>query len=367
MARLSLRFVLQRRFSAFSSTKIARIAFRSILVVFTIWLLISATVGIMIGPVNIPPVRVWQIAFAQLLGCMNGDIDPAQVNIVWFIRFPRVIAAAIVGAALGMIGAVMQAIVRNPLADPYLLGLSSGASVGAVAALSLGVLTILGPNAISLTAFLGALTSFVVVLAIAQQRGVISPLRLILAGLAVSYCLSGLTSLITLTAKDRDLARSVLSWMLGSLGGVEWADLWLPTLVLMIGGSMLIANARSLNAIAMGDETASTLGVDTARFRRYMLVIVSLITGTMVAISGAIGFVGLMIPHAVRRMVGADHRRVLVTSALAGASFMIWVDLVARTTFSPVELPVGVITSLLGGPFFLWLMFYRLREGESRQ
>jgi iron complex transport system permease protein len=179
---------------------------------------------------------------------------------------------------------------------------------------------------------------------------------------AVAYFFSGLTSFITLTSDQRELARTVLAWLLGSLAGTDWAELTLPVVVLVAGCLILAFQARSLNALIVGDETAATLGVDTTRFRRQLFLTVSLITGTMVAVSGAIGFVGLMIPHMVRLLVGTDHRRVIPISLFVGGIFLIWVDVIARTAFDPVELPVGVITSLLGGPFFLWLLHQQLTQ-----
>lgn len=319
-------------------------------------LFISITLAIMIGPVPIPASHVWQIARAQITGADQGVWSQAQVNIVWLIRFPRVLMAVFVGAGLAVVGVTMQAVVRNALADPYILGISSGASVGAVMVIGLGIFAFAGVYAVSLAAFLFALLTFVIVFLLAQSNGRLSPMRLILAGVACSYLFSGLTSFITITSDNRELAQSVLTWLLGSLAGSHWIDLTLPAGVLFIGAFYLILQARSLNSLIVGDETAATLGVNVTYFRRQLFLVMSLITGVMVATSGAIGFIGLMIPHVVRIWVGADHRRVLPIAALTGSIFLIWVDVVARTAFAPEELPVGVITSLLGGPFFVWLL-----------
>lgn len=264
--------------------------------------------------------------------------------------------AVFVGAGLAVVGMTMQAMVRNALADPYLLGLSSGASAGAVAVLAFGALAFAGVYAVSVGAFSGALLTFLLVFLLARRRGRLTPFRLVLSGVAVAYFFSGLTSFITLTADNRELARAVLTWLLGSLAGTDWLDLTLPAAVLAIGAFYLVLQARSLNALILGDETAVTLGVDTGQVRRHLFLVVSLVTGVMVAVSGAIGFIGLMVPHLVRLLVGTDHRRALPMTVLVGSIFLIWVDVIARTAFDPVELPVGVITSLLGGPFFLWLM-----------
>jgi iron complex transport system permease protein len=319
-------------------------------------LLLSITLGISIGPVQIPFGDVWTIAAFKIGLIEEGSWTNAHENIVWLIRFPRVLMAVFVGAGLAAVGVAMQAVVRNPLADPYILGVSSGASVGAVTVLGLGWFAFAGVYAISMGAFLGALLTFVIVFLLAQSGGRLSPGRLILSGVACSYVFSGITSLITLTSDDRELARSVLAWLLGSLASTDWTDLTLPAAVLLIGSVHLLLQARALNALLVGEESAATLGVNVNGFRRRLFLVMSLLTGVMVAVSGAIGFVGLMIPHMVRMVVGTDHRRVLPVSILAGSIFLIWVDVVARVAFDPVELPVGVITSLLGGPFFIWLM-----------
>lgn len=318
-------------------------------------LVLTATVAVTIGPVDLSMLTVWQIALAKLTGS-TGDWGVAQENIVWMLRFPRVLLAAVVGGGLAAVGVAMQAVVRNPLADPYVLGISSGASVGAVLVLGTGTLSFLGIYAVSAGAFAGAVISFTLVFLIATAGGQMSPLRLVLAGMACGYTLSGLTSLIVLTSENRELARTAMEWMLGSLAGAAWSDLGLPALVLLVGTLWLSLSGRALNALLLGDDTARTLGVDVGRLRIKLFVALSLLTGVLVAVSGAIGFVGLVIPHIVRMLVGTDHRRVLPISVLIGAIFLIWVDVVARMAFAPIELPVGVITALLGGPFFVWML-----------
>ncbi|WP_205747882.1 iron ABC transporter permease [Devosia sp. FKR38] len=318
-------------------------------------LILSLTLAVTIGPVDLSMLTVWQIALAKLTGT-SGDWTPAQENIVVLLRSPRVLLAAVVGGGLAAVGVAMQAVVRNPLADPYVLGISSGASVGAVLVLGTGALGFLGIYAVSAGAFAGAVASFTVVFLVATAGGQLSPLRLVLAGMACGYSLSGLTSLIVLTSENRELARTAMEWLLGSLGGAAWSDLGLPAAVLLVGTLWLTLNGRALNALLAGDETARTLGVDVGRLRVTLFIVLSLLTGVMVAVSGAIGFVGLVIPHVVRMLVGTDHRRVLPVSVLVGAIFLVWVDVVARMAFAPIELPVGVITALLGGPFFVWML-----------
>ncbi len=319
--------------------------------------LLSMTLAVTIGPVYISPVTVWQIILSHMAGLAQGDWTTGQDNIVWLIRLPRVLLAGIVGAGLAVVGATMQATVRNPLADPYLLGTSSGASVGAVLVIMLGI-NFFEPYSLSILAFAGAVGSFVIVFAMAQTGGRISPTRLILAGVATAYILSAVTSFLLFMGDDRAI-RVVLFWMLGTLSGAEWDYLGLPAAALLFGISMLALKYRAMNALLAGEETATTLGVDTQAFRRQLLVLTALLTGVMVAVAGAIGFVGLMMPHIVRLVVGSDHRLVLPASALAGAIFLIWVDVAARTVVQPQELPVSVITALVGAPFFLWLLRWR--------
>lgn len=319
----------------------------------------SVTAAVTIGPVPVPAIQVWKISLEQAVGLgIPPDWSAAQEQIVWQIRLPRVLLAAVVGAGLAVVGTTLQVLVRNPLADPFILGGSSGASVGAVLVIVVGF-SAFGVYSLSVAAFLGALSAFALVFALAHQRGRASPVRLVLSGVAVSYALSGVASFLVFQAEDSNQVRSALFWMLGSLGGARWEYLAAPALALGLGTAALMAQARALNALLVGEETAATLGVDTGRLRRGLLVLTALLTGVMVAVSGGIGFVGLVMPHAVRLLVGADHRRVLPLAVILGAIFLVWVDVLARTALAPEELPIGVVTSLIGAPFFLWLLHRR--------
>ncbi|AVP58498.1 FecCD family ABC transporter permease [Pulveribacter suum] len=331
-------------------------------------LALSLTLAIALGPVRIAPMQVWHITLHELgqrlaLALPAGDWSVSQQQIVWRVRLPRVLLAALAGSGLALVGVAMQAMVRNPLADPYLLGVSSGASVGAVAVLAYGppvfLSTVLGTLALPLGAFGGALAACVAVYGLAHAGGRLSPARLILGGVAIAYCLGGLTSLMVLTSDQRDLANSVLTWTMGSLAGTRWDELGLPAALVAAGMALLLAQARALNALLGGEDTAATLGVDTTRTRRGLFVLVSLVTGTLVALAGPIGFVGLVVPHITRMLVGSEHRRVLPVAALVGAIFLVWADALSRIAFAPAELPVGVITSLVGGPFFVWMLWRR--------
>jgi iron complex transport system permease protein len=340
----------------------SRLSFGALLLGLAALLLLSVTLAVMIGPVPIAPGLVWRVALHQVApGLVTPDWQAFQQNIIWEIRFPRVFLGALVGAGLAVVGATMQALVRNPLADPYLLGVSSGASLGAVAVILLG-LSWFGIFSLSIAAFLGALLAFGAVYVLAQQGGRLTTGRLILSGVAVSYVFAALTNVLIYNADDGEEVKSVVFWMLGSLGGARWDYLGLPALALLLGTLYLTVQARALNALSVGEETAATLGVDTSRFRRQIFALTSLLTGTLVAVSGGIGFVGLMLPHILRLLVGADHRRLLPVAALAGAIFLIWVDVLARVVVAPQELPIGIITALLGAPFFIWLM---RRSGDA--
>ena len=327
-------------------------------------LAITITLAVMIGPVPLAPGLIWRVAFDRVVpGVIAVDWQPFQANIIWEIRFPRVLLGGLVGAGLALVGAVMQSLVRNPLADPYLLGVSSGAGLGAVSVLLLGV-TPFGVYSLSLAACLGAFLASTCVYGLASQPGQFTTGRLILGGVAVSYVFSALTNFLIYNAPASEQARDVLFWLLGGLGGARWHQLALPALVMIVAMALLVPQARTLNVLAVGEEGAATLGVDTNRVRRQGFVLTSLVTGVLVALSGGIGFIGLMVPHIARLCVGADHGRLLPVTALTGAIFLIWADVLARTITAPQELPIGIITSLVGAPFFIWMMRRTGRAGQ---
>ncbi|MFF3651692.1 FecCD family ABC transporter permease [Streptomyces sp. NPDC002181] len=319
-------------------------------------LLASAVAGLALGPVRIAPGRVLDIVLGG-----PGQRTGAFASIVWDVRMPRVLLGAVVGAGLAVAGTVLQALVRNQLADPFLLGASSGASLGAVLVIVLGAGAAgaaggIGAAGVPAAAFAGSMGALVAVYAMARRGGTMTTGRLILAGVAVQYILSALTSLVLVLAAHPDQIRSVLFWTLGGLGGARWDELALPAAALFVGTVLLTALARPLDLLLAGEEGARTLGLDTGRFRAAVFVLTSLVIGVLVAYSGAIGFVGLMVPHAARMVVGAGHRALLPVAALGGAVFLTLADLLARTAAAPEEIPVGVVTALVGGPFFLWML-----------
>ncbi|MBU5673139.1 iron ABC transporter permease [Paenibacillus brevis] len=336
-----------------------RLRFTGIIIVLSALLLASVTIAVMLGPVAIAPATVWKIVFSHLPGFSERIEEiwsPAQGHIVWDIRFPRVLLGVVVGAGLSVAGVAAQALMRNSLAEPYILGVSSGASVGATLVILFGAFSYLGQYALSLAAFGGSLVTMGLVFLLARVRGQISTTRLLLAGIAISMMMSAATNFIVTMAPREEGIRTAMYWMMGSLAGAKWAYLSLPTLVVIGGTALLSFSYRSLNSLLMGDDTAVTLGVNIQRFRIILILTLALLTGTLVAISGAIGFVGLMVPHIVRLLVGSDHRRVLPVSLFMGAIFIVWADVLARLVLAPEELPIGIVTALCGGPFFIWLL-----------
>jgi iron complex transport system permease protein len=322
-------------------------------------LLVSVVVAIGLGPAAVAPGETARHLWAALSGGRIAADDMTTYQIIWQIRTPRVLLAALVGAGLSAVGVAIQAMVRNALADPFVLGVSSGASVGAVGVTVTGGLAALGLYAVSVGAFAGALVASLLVYAASSSRGALSPPRLVLTGVAMSLGFQAVMSLIIYFAPDSEATSMVLYWTMGSFGAATWGVLPVVSVVVLAGLVVLYGYGRTLDVLSLGDETAASLGFDPDRNRKVLLVLVSLVTGVMVAVSGAIAFVGLVMPHVVRMVVGATHARVLAVAPLVGAIFMVWVDLAARTLVAPRELPLGVITALVGVPVFIALMRHR--------
>lgn len=320
-------------------------------------LLLSVAVAVTIGPARISVPDVWS-AVAAHLGFGSSDLSPIRDGIIWNLRMPRTLLAAVCGAGLAVCGTVMQSLLRNPLADPFVLGVSSGASTGAVVVVVLGV----GGGAVSLSAgaFVGALCSFGLVLLLSHTLGG-STDRVVLSGVAAMQLFSALTSFVVMTSADAEQTRGVLFWLLGSLSGVGWSEVAVCAAVLAGCLTVCLAHARTLDAFAFGQDAAAALGVNVARTRIVLLCTTALLTAALVSAAGAIGFVGLVLPHAARALTGSGHRRLLPVTALAGAVFLVWVDTLARTVLDPQEVPVGVVTALIGVPAFV-LVLYRTRS-----
>lgn len=325
-------------------------------------LVLSISAAISFGAVAIPPGTVWGIILDRIApGLIEPGWSTGRMAIVWEVRLPRALLAALVGAGLALVGAVLQSVTRNPLADPHLLGISSGGAFGAILAL-LHTGMFLGPATVPAMAFLGALCTAGIVLMLANVANATSADRLVLTGVAVSFIVMSLANALIFLGDPR-ASHTVVFWMLGGLGLAQWSYLFLPALILLGAGAWLWHAAPCLNAMTIGDESASTLGIPVVRFRLAVFVVAALVTGVMVAYSGIIGFVGLMIPHMVRPLVGGDAARVVPVSMLMGAIFLIWADIAARTLMRPEDIPIGVITGLVGGGFFIWLLRVRPYQG----
>ncbi|AWK73761.1 iron ABC transporter permease [Rhodococcus oxybenzonivorans] len=320
-------------------------------------LALSILVAVTLGPADVSLVNVRDVLFNHL-GLADIPVRLSKNAIVWEERLPRALVAAACGAGLGLCGVIMQSLLRNPLADPFVLGISSGASTGAVIVGVLGV----GGAALGLSggAFIGSLVAFGLVLLLARLSGGNND-RIILAGVASTQLFSALTSFVIFAFADSDETRGVMFWLLGSLEGVRWDDVTLCAVVVFLGTAVCLHFAYVLDAFSFGDDVAASLGISVAKVRLLLLVVTAIITATLVSVAGAIGFVGLVLPHAARFLVGPRHSRLIPATALMGAVFMVWVDAVSRVAFAPTPLPVGVGTALVGVPAFIVILSRRRR------
>ncbi|WP_079154009.1 FecCD family ABC transporter permease [Streptomyces subrutilus] len=291
--------------------------------------------------------------FGSRLGLAVEPLPPLVDSLVWDLRMPRVLMAALVGASLAVCGTVLQAVTRNALADPYLLGVSSGASAGAVAVVVLGV----GAGVLGVTggALVGALLSFGLLLLLLRRTGLDS-VRIVLTGVVVGQLFTALTSLTLMASADADTTRAVTHWLLGSMAPARWDAVLVCAIVTPLGLAAAWLCSNALDGLAFGADTAASLGIGVRRTRLLLLAVTAVLTSVAVATVGAIGFVGLIVPHGVRFLIGPLHRVLLPYAALAGAVFLVWTDALARVAFAPRELPVGVITALLGVPLFLLVL-----------
>ena len=319
----------------------------------------SLYVAVGLGTTVFSPGEIWASLTMHLSGkewTESCGITVLAYNMIWNMRIPRVLLGFIVGAALAVCGVAMQALVRNNLADPFILGVSSGASATAALFMVFGVFGFLGMFALPLSAFLGALASIVFVYTIARVGGRINIPQMLLAGVAVAMIMDALTSLIIFAAKNAFKVRNVDFWLSGSLAGAKWAYLGLPLAVMVLCLAYLLISDRALDALVMGEETAVTLGIPVATLQKTLVLVASLLAGVAISVSGSIGFVGLMMPHLARILAGPDHKKVLPLSALLGGTLVVWADVAARVVAAPEEMPVGLVTALVGAPFFVILL-----------
>lgn len=328
-------------------------------------LLFSVALFTTMGTANVNVIDIFKIVLSKL-PLIGKSIDTSYIAdsykaIIWNIRLPRVLLGVLVGASLSIAGASFQGMFKNPMADPYIIGISSGAALGATLAIIFKFdYRILNISAISAFAFAGALLTVFLVYTIARVGNILPVTNLLLAGVAVGQFLTAIMSFLMIIY-DKDMNK-IIYWTLGSLSGKGWSPIIRIGPVVLISMVLIGFFARDLNIMVTGDETAQSLGVDVEKTKIYLLILCSLITSIVVSVSGIIGFVGLIIPHISRLVLGPDHRILLPASALLGGIFMIFADTIARTVISPVQIPVGIITALFGGPFFIYLLRSRERE-----
>lgn len=336
----------------YSNTKI-------LIPVLLLLVLFSLVFAVGLGPVKVSFTTVGKIFFSKLpwmSGAFEQNWTLVEENIVMGLRLPRVLLGIIVGASLSVTGVAMQALVRNQLADPFILGVSSGASAAATLGLLFGAFSFLGIYSLPISAFIGSAITIIFVYTISVVQGKLNIMQMLLSGVAVSMAMDGITRIITLSAPNALGLHNASFWMSGSLAGAKWAYLTLPLFTLITCMLFLMVNYRGLNILLMGEENATSLGINAKKLQKTLMLICSLIAGVTISVSGTIGFVGLIVPHFTRLIVGADHKRVLPVSALLGGILVVWVDVAARTVIAPQELPVGILTAVIGGPLFIILL-----------
>ncbi|WP_413506464.1 FecCD family ABC transporter permease [Pseudomonas carnis] len=320
-------------------------------------LLLALLAGVAIGETAIEPQVVLQVLANKLWGASYA-LDPIDEGVVWNYRLTRALVAAACGAGLATCGVILQSLLRNPLADPYLLGISAGASTGAVLVALIGV----GGGLVSLSAgaFVGAMAAFALVTLLARASGSSSGTgQIILAGIAGSQLFNALTAFLITKSASSEQARGIMFWLLGNLSGVRWPSVWLAVPVAVVGLAVCLWHRRALDAFTFGSDSAASLGIPVRRVQFVLVACAALVTAVMVSIVGSIGFVGLVIPHAVRLLLGTGHSRLLPASALGGALFLIAADVLSRTLIKGQVIPVGVVTALVGAPAFALILIGR--------
>ncbi len=332
------------------------------LILLAVGLLVASVLGVALGSVTLAPGDILRsLAHLPAAGRPAVGVDA----IIWQLRLPRVILAWLVGAGLSLAGAAFQGLFRNPLADPFILGISAGGSLGAALAILASLqLAWSGMQLVPPAAFVGSLLTVALVYMLARAPGRLSSLNLVLAGVAVSAFLSSVLAFLTSISSDAT-QKAISFWLVGGLTAASWQHVVLAAPYLIVGGVAMLVLARDMNLLALGEETAQQLGVNVGLVQVVLVVAASLTTAAAVAVTGVIGFVGLVVPHLTRLWVGPDHRWLLPASALSGAAFLVLADTIGRTLWSPLEVRVGIITGLVGGPFFLYLLRRSLRRGVS--
>lgn len=339
-------------------------AFRVLMIVLVVALVVSMVATSCLGAIAVSLPDAFAILVNRLFGVplpADGSITTATQNVIWQLRFPRILLGVAVGAGLALAGVVMQASVQNTLAEPYILGISSGATFGATFAIMLGAgsIGLAGVSSVPLFSFLGSIVATVGVLLLASAGGKMTASKLVLSGMILNALFTALSNFIVTVAADAEGMLDLKFWTMGSLTRAGWDNVGYVLLVVLVAVAFFLTQFRSLNVLLMGDEAATTLGLHTARRRWVYLIVSALLVGCLVAAVGTIGFVGLMIPHIARSLVGSDHRRLIPAAVLIGAIFMLWADAAARTLMPNSEVPIGILTAVIGAPFFVYIMVAR--------
>ena len=329
-----------------------------VMLLLTVLLVLAFLWALSIGTVKLSFVQIYEGIVNQFTSGMaieTAGQGPVH-DIIWLLRLPRLVLAALVGMGLSVCGVIMQAVVKNPLADPYILGISSGASLGATAAILLGIGVALGENFVGIAAFIGAFAMSLGVLFISNLGGRSNSIKLLLGGMALSAVCGAFSSFIVYFANNKEGMQSIAYWMMGSFAGAKWENLMIIAPIVILAVLFLWTQSRMLNLMLLGDESALTLGTDLHIYRQIYLLVSSLIVGFVVYSAGMIGFVGLVVPHVIRMLVGTDHKKLIPVAALTGAIFLVVADGLCRIIIPRTELPIGILISIIGAPCFVYLM-----------
>lgn len=329
-----------------------------VMLLLAVLLVLAFLWALSIGTVKLSFVQIYEGIVNQFTSGMaieTAGQGPVH-DIIWLLRLPRLVLAALVGMGLSVCGVIMQAVVKNPLADPYILGISSGASLGATAAILLGIGVALGENFVGIAAFIGAFAMSLGVLFISNLGGRSNSVKLLLAGMALSAVCGAFSSFIVYFANNKEGMQTIAYWMMGSFAGAKWETLAVIGPIVVLAVMFFWTQSRMLNLMLLGDESALTLGTDLHIYRQIYLLVSSLIVGFVVYAAGMVGFVGLVVPHVIRMLVGTDHKKLIPVSALTGAVFLVIADALCRVIIPRTELPIGILISLIGAPCFVYLM-----------
>jgi iron complex transport system permease protein len=329
-----------------------------IMLILAVFLVLAFLWALSIGTVKLSFIQIYEgivNQFTSGIAIETAGQGPLH-DIIWLLRLPRLVLAALVGMGLSVCGVIMQAVVKNPLADPYILGISSGASLGATAAILLGIGVALGENFVGIAAFIGAFAMSLGVLFISNLGGRSNSVKLLLAGMALSAVCGAFSSFIVYFANNKEGMQTIAYWMMGSFAGAKWETLAVIGPIVLLAVLFLWTQSRMLNLMLLGDESALTLGTDLHIYRQIYLLVSSLIVGFVVYAAGMVGFVGLVVPHVIRMLVGTDHKKLIPVSAMTGAVFLVIADGLCRVIIPRTELPIGILISLIGAPCFVYLM-----------